>query len=43
MASKFWITSNLHPLDWYPDLDKETAAALIRRLEIVHLNKKFIP
>jgi len=42
VATTFWITSNLCPLDWYPDLDKETAAALVRRLDIVHLNKPFI-
>lgn len=35
-ASKFWITSNLHPKDWYPDLDTATYAALERRIEIVH-------
>lgn len=33
---KIWITSNLHPRDWYPDLDEETKAALLRRLEITH-------
>jgi len=33
-ASKIWITSNLHPRDWYPDLDEETKNALIRRLVI---------
>jgi len=34
-AKKIWITSNLHPNDWYPELDQETSA-LIRRLTIVH-------
>lgn len=33
-ATKIWITSNLHPLNWYPDLDNETKQALLRRLEI---------
>lgn len=33
-ASKIWITSNLHPRSWYPDLDEETYLALERRLEI---------
>jgi len=33
-ATKIWITSNLHPRDWYPDLDEETKLALLRRLEI---------
>jgi len=35
-AQKIWITSNLHPRDWYPDLDAATVNALIRRLTIVH-------
>jgi len=35
-AKKIWITSNLHPNDWYPELDQETKSALIRRLNIVH-------
>lgn len=33
-ATKIWITSNLHPLNWYPDLDHETKQALLRRVEI---------
>lgn len=37
VAESFWITSNLHPRDWYPDLDPATLAALLRRLNIVHL------
>lgn len=35
-ATKFWITSNLDPRDWYPDLDSETLSALMRRLNITH-------
>jgi len=37
-AQNFWITSNLHPQDWYPDLDAETKAALIRRLNIIKIS-----
>lgn len=33
-AQKIWVTSNLHPLNWFPDLDHETKQALIRRLQI---------
>lgn len=40
-AVKFWITSNLNPLDWYPELDKDTYDALLRRLTIEKMNKKF--
>lgn len=35
-ASVIWITSNLPPESWYPDLDSETMEALRRRLEIKH-------
>lgn len=34
-ATDIWITSNLHPRDWYPDLDELTKAALLRRLNII--------
>lgn len=34
LATRIWITSNLHPSKWYPDLDPETLAALLRRLTI---------
>lgn len=37
VAEKIWITSNLHPKDWYPDLDYVTYQALERRLEIVEI------
>jgi len=33
-ASQLWITSNIHPQSWYPDLDGETFLALERRLII---------
>ena len=35
VASKIWITSNLPPTKWYPDLDELTMAALLRRLTVV--------
>lgn len=35
-ASKIWITSNLDPNMWYPDLDEDTRMALMRRLNITH-------
>lgn len=34
-ATHIWITSNIDPRRWYPDLDEETLAALLRRLHIV--------
>lgn len=37
-ATKIWFTSNLSPLQWYPDLDQDTTAALLRRLTIVHFD-----
>lgn len=33
-ATQIWITSNLHPRDWYPELDPSTLEALLRRLNI---------
>lgn len=35
-AKHFWITSNLDPRLWYPELDSETLDALLRRLNITH-------
>lgn len=35
-ATRIWITSNLDPRKWYPDLDEETLSALLRRLTITH-------
>jgi len=35
-ATSIWVTSNLHPTDWYPDLDDLTKQALLRRLDIIH-------
>lgn len=36
-TQRFWITSNLHPGDWYPEIDAETRQALMRRLLIINL------
>lgn len=38
LAQKIWITSNLDPREWYPDLDADTKDALMRRLNITHFN-----
>jgi RNA helicase len=43
VASKIWITSNLHPNSWFPDLDYNTYLALERRLIIEEMNKPFTP
>jgi len=37
-ASNIWITSNIHPRQWYPDLDNETMEALLRRLEVTQFH-----
>lgn len=37
-CSKIWITSNLHPREWYPDVDLLTVEALLRRLEVINLD-----
>lgn len=36
-ATRIWITSNLDPREWYPDLDESTKAALMRRLNVFHM------
>jgi len=33
-VENIWITSNLHPRDWYPDLDEDTRNALLRRIKV---------
>lgn len=40
-ARKIIITSNIHPRDWYPDLDDETKNALLRRMRIIHFENPF--
>lgn len=35
-ASHIYITSNLDPRNWYPDLDELTVNALLRRLNIIY-------
>jgi len=35
-ATKIWITSNIDPRQWYPDLDEQTKDALMRRLVVTH-------
>lgn len=35
-AKNIWITSNIDPRQWYPLIDDETLAALMRRLKITH-------
>lgn len=36
-AKKIWITSNLPPTLWYPDLDDATKEALFRRLDVTEI------
>lgn len=42
VATKIWITSNLDPRLWYPELDQDTLEALRRRLKITHFNKSLM-
>lgn len=37
-ATTFWITSNVSPDDWYPDIDPATLEALRRRMNITHFS-----
>lgn len=38
-AEKIWITSNIPPNLWYPDLDQLTLDALLRRLTVEHIQE----
>nr|CRY97147.1 hypothetical protein [uncultured prokaryote] len=40
-AENIWITSNLHPRDWYRDIDEETKKALLRRLEVTQFHETY--
>jgi len=42
-AERFWICSNLHPRDWYSDIDEATYKALERRLEIIEMDEEWTP
>lgn len=42
-ATSIWITSNLDPREWYPDLDEDTKEALLRRFKIVHFLNEWKP
>lgn len=36
MAVKYWITSNMDPKDWWPELDNATYMAFLRRVTIIN-------
>lgn len=40
-ANRIFITSNLDPAVWYPDLDAETYNALRRRIRVIHMSEPF--
>lgn len=40
-ATHVWITFNLDPRRWYPDLDQPTVDALMRRLNVTHFEAPF--
>jgi len=39
-ARRIWITSNIEPIEWYPNLDKTTQTAFLRRLKIFEITDK---
>lgn len=39
--TKVILTSNLHPEQWYPELDKASKDALLRRLKIIEINEVY--
>jgi len=34
-ATKFWLTSNVNPRDWYPGCNPDQLAALMRRMNVI--------
>jgi len=42
-ATTIWVTSNISPEDWYPGIDSDTRAALLRRLTIEHMTTPWLP
>jgi len=42
-ATTIWITSNISPEDWYPAIDSDTRAALLRRLHVTHMTTPWLP
>jgi len=42
-ARNVWITSNIPPTEWYPELDQATTQALLRRLEVVEMTESWTP
>jgi len=38
-ATDIWITSNVDPREWYPDIREEQKAALLRRLDITYFGE----
>lgn len=42
-VKNLWITSNIHPRDWWPDLDEETRKAVLRRMKITNFITEWTP
>ena len=42
-TTRYWITSNIHPRSWYPELDEPTYKALERRMEIIEIEEPWEP
>lgn len=38
MVKTFYVTSNLDPRNWFPELDSSTLSALMRRLKVEHFS-----
>lgn len=41
-GDRFWITSNLHPSYWFPELPAAQNEALFRRIEIIEVAERYI-
>lgn len=41
LVQKYWITSNLEPVAWYPELDSSSFDALARRMQVIEMNDPY--
>lgn len=41
-VEKFWITSNIPPESWWPDVDRQTVDAFLRRVRVIEMNEVFV-
>lgn len=41
-VKRLYITSNLNPESWYPELDQDSREALLRKMIIHHMEERYV-